>query len=40
MWRLAVVAAAVAASFALAVPANAWPPVCIPIVYNTTGLCV
>jgi len=41
MKRLAVVVTAVAAALALAGPASAiWPPVCKPIVYDTTGICI
>ncbi|HVF05307.1 MAG TPA: hypothetical protein VNA20_10730 [Frankiaceae bacterium] len=40
MKRLAAVLA-VAASFALAGPAQAWPPFCKPaVVYDLTGICL
>ena len=35
-----VAALAVAATFALAAPADAWPPVCKPAVYDVTGICL
>lgn len=34
------VLAAVALAIAFAVPAQAWPPVCKPVVYDLTGICV
>ena len=41
MRRLAVAVTAVAAAIALAAPASAiWPPVCKPIVYDNTGICI
>lgn len=41
MRRLAVVATAVAAAVALAVPASAWPPVCkSQLVYELTDRCL
>ena len=40
MRRIVVAIAALATSVALAAPADAWPPVCKPIVYDNTGICV
>ena len=41
MKRLVVVVGlAIAATVALATPASAWPPVCKPIVYDHTGICI
>ena len=40
MRRLVVAVTVVVAALSLAAPASAWPPVCKPIVYDNTGICI
>lgn len=40
MRRLVAAAIITVAALSLATPASAWPPVCKPIVYDNTGICI